>query len=354
MACTGASWSGSSRPRLLAVSRGDSYKLRMLRSLEIENFRGFKHLKVEGLGRVNLIIGRNDSGKTSLMGAAAFARSPSALVHWARMLGHGNLPYNDLERVWRPLFRGGTNGLPIRFVSVDTKLGPAIVQISLTTGGGANTFGRLPVLFNWTQSGKTKKFKLLEGDVDIPQSAIQLDNSHAWWSGPYPDPEEELVDALTEIYKTGRLSEIGELVRAVQPAVQRVELAGQAIYVLLNGHPLPLPLSVLGDGARRLLEFAIAVVSNSTETFIDEIENGFHYSTLPSVWKLLQRSPVNQIFATTHREENIRFACEVFQEAGDDGLRIIRVDRTPDGHRAVVYTPSMALDALDSGLEIRG
>lgn len=162
------------------------------------------------------------------------------------------------------------------------------------------------------------------------------------------------MDALTEIYKTGRLSEIGELVRAVQPAVQRVELAGQAIYVLLNGHPLPLPLSVLGDGARRLLEFAIAVVSNSTETFIDEIENGFHYSTLPSVWKLLQRSPVNQIFATTHREENIRFACEVFQEAGDDGLRIIRVDRTPDGHRAVVYTPSMALDALDSGLEIRG
>lgn len=31
----------------------------ILNSLEIRNFRGFQHLKIERLGRVNLIVGKN-------------------------------------------------------------------------------------------------------------------------------------------------------------------------------------------------------------------------------------------------------------------------------------------------------
>jgi AAA15 family ATPase/GTPase len=41
----------------------------MLDSLYIKNFRLFKELKIEQLGRVNLIIGRNNSGKTGLLEA---------------------------------------------------------------------------------------------------------------------------------------------------------------------------------------------------------------------------------------------------------------------------------------------
>ncbi len=31
----------------------------ILNSLEIRNFRGFRHLQIERLGRVNLIVGKN-------------------------------------------------------------------------------------------------------------------------------------------------------------------------------------------------------------------------------------------------------------------------------------------------------
>ncbi|HAI70393.1 MAG TPA: ATPase, partial [Gammaproteobacteria bacterium] len=41
----------------------------MLDSLYIKNFRLFKELEIEQLGRVNLIIGRNNSGKTALLEA---------------------------------------------------------------------------------------------------------------------------------------------------------------------------------------------------------------------------------------------------------------------------------------------
>ncbi len=41
----------------------------ILNSLEICNFRGFQHLQVERLGRVNLIVGKNNVGKSHLLEA---------------------------------------------------------------------------------------------------------------------------------------------------------------------------------------------------------------------------------------------------------------------------------------------
>ncbi len=41
----------------------------ILNSLEIQNFRGFQDLKIDRLGRVNLIVGKNNIGKSSLLDA---------------------------------------------------------------------------------------------------------------------------------------------------------------------------------------------------------------------------------------------------------------------------------------------
>ena len=41
----------------------------LLPSLEIKNFRAFRHLSIEKLGRVNLVTGKNNVGKSSLLEA---------------------------------------------------------------------------------------------------------------------------------------------------------------------------------------------------------------------------------------------------------------------------------------------
>ena len=41
----------------------------MLTRFEVQNFRGFEHLAVESLARVNLIAGKNNVGKTALLEA---------------------------------------------------------------------------------------------------------------------------------------------------------------------------------------------------------------------------------------------------------------------------------------------
>ena len=39
----------------------------MYTSLSIKNFRAFQSLEMEGLKRVNLLAGKNNSGKTSVL-----------------------------------------------------------------------------------------------------------------------------------------------------------------------------------------------------------------------------------------------------------------------------------------------
>jgi len=55
----------------------------MLESFEINNFRLFQHLEVGRLGRVNLIVGRNNSGKSTFLEAVelyASNASPTVLL----------------------------------------------------------------------------------------------------------------------------------------------------------------------------------------------------------------------------------------------------------------------------------
>ncbi len=41
----------------------------MLQSLKIEGFRGFQNFEMANLGRINLLVGKNNSGKTSILEA---------------------------------------------------------------------------------------------------------------------------------------------------------------------------------------------------------------------------------------------------------------------------------------------
>src|SRR5579885_2144809 len=62
----------------------------LLKNLEIRSFRGFRHLKIERLGRVNLIVGKNNVGKTALLEALRlYASRGSPNVIW-EIVGGGD------------------------------------------------------------------------------------------------------------------------------------------------------------------------------------------------------------------------------------------------------------------------
>ncbi len=90
----------------------------ILNSLEIHNFRGFKHLQIERLGRVNLIVGKNNVGKSSLLEALQlYAHNGNPTLIWkilqardeGKQYSRGRLERPNLESLLsdlRHLFHG--------------------------------------------------------------------------------------------------------------------------------------------------------------------------------------------------------------------------------------------------------
>jgi AAA15 family ATPase/GTPase len=78
----------------------------MYTSFEIENFRCFNRLKVDKLARINLITGKNNSGKTSLLEALwlhAAPNNPMLTLRLNHIRGIKEGDYNS-EELWGWLF----------------------------------------------------------------------------------------------------------------------------------------------------------------------------------------------------------------------------------------------------------
>ena len=77
----------------------------MLSKLSIHRYRCFKHLELDNLGRVNLIVGQNNVGKTTLLEAILFHLGASAPDLAIRPFQFRRLPHSSPE-TWEWLFHG--------------------------------------------------------------------------------------------------------------------------------------------------------------------------------------------------------------------------------------------------------
>jgi AAA15 family ATPase/GTPase len=109
----------------------------MLKSFEIHNFRLFQHLEVARLGRVNLVVGRNNAGKSTFLEAVElYVSNASSTVLLDLIESRQETWFNEaqlhsqnfLANPVRHLFFGhklpkvGKEGISIGDVSSHTKL----------------------------------------------------------------------------------------------------------------------------------------------------------------------------------------------------------------------------------------
>jgi AAA15 family ATPase/GTPase len=83
------------------------------------------------------------------------------------------------------------------------------------------------------------------------------------------------------------------------------------------------PLDVMGEGFKKILLIQSKLLTDKPKyLFIDEIENGLHYSVQKALWEILLNYAIEhqaQIFITTHSYEiltHLKEVCEALEEQG--------------------------------------
>lgn len=365
-----------------------------LSSLRIAGYRQLREVQAEGLADVNLIVGANNAGKTTLLEALrifAAGGAPSVLIellsrHGQTLVASSNDAEDDNGRALASLFHGrrfpqGDNeGISIG--SVDGSLRVTIrhafqveVEESRDFGGTTETVltrKRAP------ESALATGKNLLEA-IEIRASeslslSLTLDEFGPGTSPlrrlrfgelmalapasevPFsPLPSARLAQIWDEIVLTDQEAAVLEALRLLEPQIQGLAFTqtrrpsdSRHAMVKLSGEAAPVPLRSMGDGMYRVLQLVLsAIKARAGFLLIDEFESGLHYAVQGKVWKLLfdlARNNDMQIFATTHSSDCVRAFAEVAQAHPSQGalLRMEREAETGESALSVVGEDGLA------------
>ncbi|NNB98542.1 AAA family ATPase [Corallococcus exiguus] len=348
----------------------------MLTSITVENFRGIERLHVEGLGRVNLIIGRNDSGKTALMEALLLARDPRNAIdiltarQRMRVASTNNADLADFDEFWLPIFHRMDALAGFRIHSTSFADRPSTLAVAKEPVDGPMTIDGVRasvVTPAWTlkatvTGGRHETTSVIDQTATGEKLPTAQTNIPSRWISPSPVIGSEDIRAFSKLKQQGRDEAVTELLRYVNDQISGVELLAPtgnrvSVYVRLRREGL-VPLLMMGEGMKRYFKFAVSfAATDGASIHIDEIENGLHHSVMEPLWAWISRATqakFAQVFATTHSEECVQAASRVFKAQNDVGLRVIRLDKQEHETRAVVYDRDLVEAAERMGVEIRG
>lgn len=319
----------------------------MLRSFEIESFRGFDRLVLEDVGRVNLVIGKNNTGKTSLLEGIALLADPLMIKSLPGLL-RANAGSVD-ERFYRWLPKDGDRRASLA-ASGDGEARRAILSRGAMTTNPPGEELRLA----WSN----ENLQLWSKGSQSPLRAHAVSVQHR-----APDA---IVDAFAEAVRAPADEEQMEaLLASVDDRIRTVRLdaINSRPFIAIDvGLSERIPLPQAGQGIYRLVAiFSELLGSKPSLCFIDEIENGIHYSALPKVWsgiaEVAERLDI-QVFATTHSWECLVAAHEAFAaraagSAGDYALRVIQLYRLNAGTSGRVLDRAHIEAAIAGQIEVR-
>ena len=355
----------------------------MLSNLHINNFRAFNPFKIDKLGKINIVSGGNNSGKTSLLEAIFLlsgAANPSLLLNANIIRGVTIISGSEhvvRSALWKPVFRDLDMSEAIEVTGHHFSCGEVAVRLTLerphlfelpldngkvTVGDepqNKETFilsyvlnGRSKANFNITLTGNAMQVQAGQTDVQIPFPATILSSRNR--------NSEEDAQRLGHLRQQKKGDLVIEALRAIEPRLQSLEVnttTGGAMIWGDVGLSELVPLPVMGDGMIQLVRIVLALSSVPDGiVLIDEIENGLHHSVLSKVWQVIEKAGNQfntQIVATTHSYECIAAAEQVFKSSGEDVFLLHRIERLKTGVRCVTYDKQTMGAAMQHNMEVR-
>jgi AAA15 family ATPase/GTPase len=351
-----------------------------LESLKIQNFRAFDYLEMNNFSKINVLLGENNSGKTSvlesifLLSGMSNPELPLIINAMRDMPIHKNVLkyiFNNLEIKNKPVITGDYSGGSSRRLEIAPIFEKNMVNGGVTVHNNPSSAISLMsapdiqgLEYSFTLKKAHEQEKYCRTQFRFEKSEIkQFEGS---------DYKEEIVSAflssktidsgLPEQLKTLFVAKkehiLNEILSKFDNKIKGIYVLPDGIYIDKEGISERIPLNLMGNGIRRLLNVIATIAANDKQDFIcliDEIENGLHYKSQAVMWQMLfslTRAINIQLFVTTHSWEMLQSLIKALkQEEFADMQDHIRVFSIVNTKKAGVQSYARSYDGLDLALE---
>ncbi|MDD9868605.1 MAG: AAA family ATPase [Gammaproteobacteria bacterium] len=365
------------------------------KNLRIGNFRGIKSLEINDLARVNLFVGKNNCGKTSVLEAAFLLSGMSNANLIVTMQNHRGVTITEGSDIKDFFYNrdhengsilscaqttGGRN-LKILPLYGNLQVGQAGVVISKVPGNGdakyASEFSMGTPVTGQSLIGFGYEFSVSgqADESDVHRAGTHLTerggkNFVAFTDSGYKEPMRGAgvylsrrgynCDSVDQMLNKKRKELLLSALQSIDPKVVDIKTGSHDLVSVDVGFPDSfIPINLLGDGIMRILSILSGIDGASDGMlFLDEIENGLHVTALERVWEVILNHSAKsnaQIFLTTHSGDAIESLRNALGEKlFPDVVACYRlVKYSTDEVRAYRYSADQLQMALASETDIR-
>ncbi len=337
----------------------------MLKTVTIKNFRLFKEFDIANLESVNLIVGKNNVGKSSLLEALYLLVNPDTFSVLPKLLesrGEFSQQNYDLTHLFWGHHLQNESLISIQSENINLKITFPNNQLPVFNEGEPSQQKRLVLEYQGTESHGGSRYEL-----SFDRRAWLGYESQTQSSSNYVDTKGINYETLAELWDTITLTpkedDVINMLQILEPTAERISFQSRqthnsGILIKCRGQDKPFPLGSMGDGMYRILAMAIALAnSENGYLFIDEIDTGLHYRTITDLWNLIFKTAERlnvQVFATTHSSDCLVSFTEALNLPQNEGLgKLFRLERRQEKIVAVEYGSEDLTTAMREDIEVR-
>jgi predicted ATPase len=366
----------------------------LLPSFYLENFRLFDRLEVKRLRRINLIVGRNNIGKSAFLEAIyIYAAEADPKVFLDLRLSRqedwdsDSRSQGETKKLFftpfRHFFKGHKIPLPNEdgFKLATSKNAEALhiktaAYISEDADKGFLSIPRKLIDFEEVEN--------TDSGIEICVVTVQGKNTHLLFTGDgrygiskkslFGDkraiqlvPTQGISDRkAAQLWDAINLTDLADVVidglklieaRLIGLAFVESETHEVRIPLIkLQNQKEPISLKSLGDGVTRVFHIMLALVNAKDGVLlIDEFENGLHWTVQESVWRVLFQMAARlnvQVFCTTHSRDCINAFDTIWREFENEGA-FFRLYAQDNQIRVREYDLETLSDSLETDVDVR-
>ncbi len=322
----------------------------MIETLEIDNFRCFEKTKISGFSCVNLIGGKNNSGKTMLLEALYLNNAPSTVNIRQIYLRRESMSFlKELpEKAWDNFFFNQNKTKLARIIS--TNEGEIVKDFELSCDDSVEEFTHIEdeeldeedidLLSNREDIRSTLRLKWITDEGKHLSSSLVADSKGILIKKPntnrrevnfFPSSARSSSVRLAQEYDKAdyynRADPVLDVIKIIDNSIEQVKTLNigsrPTLYIKRQNENL-LPISLFGEALNKVIHFILTLVNNPNSILlIDEIENGLHHTNQREVWQMIFKLSTEfnaQIFATTHSWEMIEAFADIGLKAGHEDM----------------------------------
>ncbi|KHL90511.1 AAA family ATPase [Helicobacter pylori] len=329
----------------------------MIQSVRIKNFKTFKDTQIDGFTKLNIITGGNNVGKSNLLEAlyCLVGKSMHPCANLTEIYDNirkeplttesKNLMFYGLDtekeiQIVTTLDNNQTLDLQIKFIAseyqntIESQIIPIAEQTQISSQLNFTLKKNNEEIYNDhlniakvpnfppipNQSGYNRQFKNFEPSQLqklLPFESATIIPSDAAYR------QAHMIQAVSKICSNNQLEEeLNKHLNQFDNNIQSISFnTNNQLKLKVKNIKEKVPLSVFGDGLKKYLHIVSAFMADNAKTiYIDEVENGLHFSRM----KLLLRCIIDfinnnkdgnlQVFMTTHNQEFIEILDQVIKE----------------------------------------